>query len=160
MLARCPKSVQANKSAFPGQQKAISYIKLSLFLGDYYITILTTLILWAICSFLVFHFNEYGCAYLTEDTIKSMTTSWKISRLYVCFIPHHQHANLQNYRLTAALGNYSFLVRHFNEYGSGYLAEDTIKSMTTSWTISRLYVCFIPHHQHAILQLCHFGQLS
>ncbi|XP_003367265.1 conserved hypothetical protein [Trichinella spiralis] len=57
-----------------------------------------------------------------------------------------------NYRLTAALGNYSFLVRHFNEYGSGYLAEDTIKSMTTSWTISRLHFCFIPHHQHATSQ--------
>ncbi|KRX79056.1 hypothetical protein T06_13364 [Trichinella sp. T6] len=57
-----------------------------------------------------------------------------------------------NYRLTAALGNYSFLVRHFNEYGCAYLTEDTIKSMTISWTISRLYVCFISHHQHAILQ--------
>ncbi|KRY28277.1 hypothetical protein T01_16083 [Trichinella spiralis] len=57
-----------------------------------------------------------------------------------------------NYRLTAALGNYSFLVFHFNEYGCVYLAEDTIKSMTRGWIISRLYVCFIPHHQHAISQ--------
>ncbi|XP_003374693.1 stAR-related lipid transfer protein 9 [Trichinella spiralis] len=59
---------------------------------------------------------------------------------------------LFNYRLTAALGNYSFLVFHFNEYGCVYLAEDTIKSMTRGWIISRLYVCFIPHHQHAISQ--------
>ncbi|KRZ87600.1 hypothetical protein T08_4244 [Trichinella sp. T8] len=126
---------------------------------------------WAICSFLVFHFNEYGCVYLAEDTIKSMTISWIISRLYVChssspachfseltefyiYIERYEATGLRkNHRLTAALGNYSFLVRHFNEYGFGYLAEDTIKSMTTSWTISRLYVCFIPHHQHAILQM-------
>ncbi|KRX59740.1 hypothetical protein T09_15547 [Trichinella sp. T9] len=58
---------------------------------------------WAICSFLVFHFNEYGCVYLAEDTIKSMTISWIISRLYVCFIPHHQHAISQQFDATAPM---------------------------------------------------------